>query len=75
MPTVGQVETLEGRPEKLPRYAAASSLTAGVPNLGAGVLQPPLPKWYGIILCIRTFCCPTFSNLQVLIRHITGKKG
>lgn len=52
MPTVGQVEILEGSPEKLPRYAAASFPTAGILNLGAGVL-----KLNGIILCIRTFCC------------------
>lgn len=45
MPTVGQVEFLEGSPEKLPRYAAASYLPAGVLNLGARVLQSPPLKW------------------------------
>lgn len=62
MPTIGQVEILEGSPERLPRYAAASYLTAGVLTMGAGVLQPPPPKWSGIILCIRTFCRTFFCR-------------
>ena len=78
MPTIGQVEILEGSPEKLPRYGADSSPAAGILNLRAGVL-----KLNGIILCIRTFCCchacflgeklPTlfmFSNRRVTEKRI-----
>ncbi|XP_060046802.1 peroxisome biogenesis factor 6 [Erinaceus europaeus] len=39
VPTVGQVEILEGNPEKLPRYAAASCSTAGIVYLSVVVPQ------------------------------------
>lgn len=51
VPTAGQMETLEGRLEKLPRYAPASSSVVQSHKPSA-VSAQSLPNLYGIqLLC------------------------
>lgn len=49
VPAAGHVEILEGRLEKLPRYAAAAASVVQSHKLSA-VQQSP-PKLYVIVLC------------------------